>query len=76
MIQNARASATAAADNLLAIIKADRAWNDDGARKQLVQFFEARAASTKQLSMDEAAVDDFLCSRKVRFHQSGYGLVK
>jgi putative thioredoxin len=30
-----------AADRLLEIIKADRNWNDDGARKQLVQFFEA-----------------------------------
>ena len=31
---------TEAADHLLAIIKADRAWNDDGARRQLLQFFE------------------------------------
>jgi putative thioredoxin len=23
------------------IVKRDRKWNDDGARKQLVQFFEA-----------------------------------
>jgi putative thioredoxin len=30
-----------AVDHLIAIIKADRAWNDDGARKQLLQFFEA-----------------------------------
>lgn len=30
-----------AVDQLIAIIKADRAWNDDGARKQLLQFFEA-----------------------------------
>lgn len=30
-----------AADQLLAIIRKDRAWNDDAARKQLVQFFEA-----------------------------------
>jgi putative thioredoxin len=30
-----------AVDNLLEIIKRDRKWNDDGARKQLVQFFEA-----------------------------------
>jgi putative thioredoxin len=28
-------------DNLLEIVKRDRKWNDDGARKQLVQFFEA-----------------------------------
>src|SRR5437868_4753681 len=30
-----------AADQLLEIVKRDRKWNDDGARKQLVQFFEA-----------------------------------
>jgi putative thioredoxin len=30
-----------ALDNLIAIVKRDRKWNDDGARKQLVQFFEA-----------------------------------
>ncbi|WP_256753245.1 thioredoxin [Mesorhizobium sp. Mes31] len=41
MIQNARGERTAAADNLLAIIKADRAWNDDGAKTQLLQLFEA-----------------------------------
>ena len=30
-----------ALDNLLEIVRRDRKWNDDGARKQLVQFFEA-----------------------------------
>jgi putative thioredoxin len=30
-----------AVDQLIAIVKRDRKWNDDGARKQLVQFFEA-----------------------------------
>ena len=28
-------------DHLIDIVKRDRKWNDDGARKQLVQFFEA-----------------------------------
>ena len=32
---------SAAADNLLAIVKADRTWNEDGARAQLLKFFEA-----------------------------------
>ncbi|RUW77540.1 MULTISPECIES: thioredoxin [unclassified Mesorhizobium] len=41
MIQNARGERTQAADNLLAIIKADRSWNDDGAKAQLLKFFEA-----------------------------------
>jgi len=30
-----------ALEQLLAIVKRDRKWNDDGARKQLVQFFDA-----------------------------------
>jgi putative thioredoxin len=30
-----------AVDELIEIVKRDRAWNDDGARKQLIQFFEA-----------------------------------
>ena len=30
-----------AVDNLIEIVKRDRKWNDDGARKQLVQFFDA-----------------------------------
>jgi len=41
MIQNALGERTEAADNLLAIVKADRGWNDDAARTQLLQFFEA-----------------------------------
>jgi putative thioredoxin len=31
----------AAVDHLVEIIKRDRTWDDDGARRQLVQFFEA-----------------------------------
>jgi putative thioredoxin len=30
-----------ALEELIAIVKRDRKWNDDGARKQLVQFFDA-----------------------------------
>ena len=41
MIQNALGMRMEAADNLLAIVKADRTWKDDGARAQLLQFFEA-----------------------------------
>lgn len=41
MIQNAEGKRQEAADNLLAIVKADRAWNEDGARAQLLKLFEA-----------------------------------
>ncbi len=40
----------AAADHLLEIIRRDRNWNEDGARKQLLQFFEAWGP------MDEASI--------------------
>lgn len=42
---NARGQKTEAVDQLIAIIKADRNWNDDGARKQLIQFFDAWGAT-------------------------------
>jgi putative thioredoxin len=38
---NAKGQRAEAVDHLIAIVKRDRKWNDDGARKQLVQFFEA-----------------------------------
>jgi len=38
---NAAGKREEAADHLLAIVKRDRKWNDDGARKQLVQLFDA-----------------------------------
>ncbi len=38
---NGKGRRAEALDNLLEIVKRDRKWNDDGARKQLVQFFEA-----------------------------------
>ena len=41
LIHNALSQREEAATNLLAIMKADRAWRDDGARLQLLQFFEA-----------------------------------
>jgi putative thioredoxin len=48
---NGKGSRQEAVDHLLAIVKRDRKWNDDGARKQLVQFFEAWGPT------DEATVD-------------------
>jgi putative thioredoxin len=40
-----------ALDNLIEIVRRDRKWNEDGARKQLVQFFEAWGPT------DEATVE-------------------
>jgi putative thioredoxin len=57
LAQNAKGDREAATDNLIAIVKRDRKWNDDGARKQLVQLFdawgptdEATVAGRKKLS--------------------------
>ena len=41
MIENARGNRHVAADQLLHIIRTDRAWNEDGARQQLLKLFEA-----------------------------------
>jgi putative thioredoxin len=41
LIQNAQGLRAEAADSLLHIIKADRSWREDGARAQLLKFFEA-----------------------------------
>ena len=38
---NAKGEREAALDHLIEIVRRDRKWNDEGARKQLVQLFEA-----------------------------------
>ncbi len=48
---NAQGDRLNAANHLLDIVKRDRKWNDDGARKQLVQFFEAWGGA------DEATIE-------------------
>ncbi len=48
---NAAGRRMEAVDQLIEIVKRDRKWNDDGARKQLVQFFDAWGPT------DEATVD-------------------
>jgi putative thioredoxin len=48
---NAKGRRQEAVDQLLEIIRRDRKWNDDGARKQLVQLFDAWGAA------DEATVN-------------------
>jgi putative thioredoxin len=42
---NANGKPEDAVKHLMEIVKRDRKWNDDGARKQLVQFFEAWGAT-------------------------------
>ncbi|MBX9760125.1 MAG: thioredoxin [Beijerinckiaceae bacterium] len=41
---NARGDREGATDALIEIIRSDRTWNDDSARKQLLQFFDAWGA--------------------------------
>jgi len=48
---NASGKRSEATSQLLEIVRRDRKWNDDGARKQLVQFFEAWGGA------DEATVE-------------------
>ena len=48
---NASGKRTEATQQLLEIVKRDRKWNDDAARKQLVQFFEAWGGA------DEATIE-------------------
>jgi putative thioredoxin len=48
---NAQGNRAEATNQLLEIVRRDRKWNEDGARKQLIQFFEAWGGA------DEATVD-------------------
>jgi len=48
---NAAGNRAEATEQLLQIVKRDRKWNDDGARKQLLQFFDAWGGT------DEATVE-------------------
>ena len=48
---NGKGRRAEALDHLIAIVKRDRKWNEDGARKQLVQFFDAWGPA------DEATID-------------------
>ena len=48
---NSKGRRMEALEQLIAIVKRDRKWNDDGARKQLVQFFDAWGPT------DEATVE-------------------
>ena len=41
MIRNAKGDRLGAAQALITIMERDRDWNEDGARKKLIEFFEA-----------------------------------
>ena len=71
---NARGKRAEATEQLLEIVKRDRKWNEDGARKQLVQFFEAWGRPMRPPSRDESGFRRS-CFRKRLFHKSGTGLV-
>ena len=48
---NGKGQRADALEHLISIVKRDRKWNDDGARKQLVQFFDAWGPA------DEASIE-------------------
>jgi len=48
---NGKGRRAEALDHLVSIVRRDRKWNDDGARKQLVQFFDAWGPT------DEASIE-------------------
>ncbi len=62
MIQNALGDRQAAADSLLEIIRMDRNWNEDGARTQLLQFFEAWGATDEVTSAARRKLSSLLFS--------------
>ena len=63
---NAQGKRAEATDQLLEIVKRDRKWNDDGARKQLVQFFEAWGGADRgDRRWTKAAVDDFVLVARI-----------
>ena len=59
---NAAGDRAAATDHLLEIVRRDRKWNDDGARKQLVQFFEAWGPTDEATSEGRRRLSSILFS--------------
>jgi len=62
MVQNTLGQKQAAADNLLEIIRQDRNWNEDGARTQLLQFFEAWGVADEATSAARRKLSSLLFS--------------
>jgi putative thioredoxin len=59
---NAKGLREEAAAALLDIVRRDRSWNDDGARKQLVQFFEAWGPADKSTGSARRKLSSLLFS--------------
>ncbi len=59
---NAKGLREEAAAALLDIVRRDRSWNDDGARKQLVQFFEAWGPTDKSTASARRKLSSLLFS--------------
>ena len=63
---NAKGKREEAVDQLIEIVKRDRKWNEDGARKQLVQFFEAWGSDRPgDRGRPQAAVVDFVFVERI-----------
>lgn len=59
---NGAGDKTAAVDQLIEIIKRDREWNEEGGRKQLLQFFEAWGAKEPATSYGRRKLSALLFS--------------
>jgi len=57
-----RGQVESAIDHLLQIVKRDREWHDDGARKQLVKFFDALGPTHPQTIKGRRALSRVLFS--------------
>ena len=59
---NASGRREEALDHLLAIVRRDRKWNDEGARKQLLQFFEAWGPADEMTAQGRRKLSSILFS--------------
>ena len=63
---NAKGQQQEAVDQLIEIVRRDRTWNEDGARKQLLQLFEAWGPMDPQRRSDNGRAEDFLSTARER----------
>src|SRR5690606_28224429 len=67
LICNARGERADATDHLLSIMKADREWNDDGARKKLLELFESWGMTDRATLAGRRKLSSLLFSWAVRY---------